>query len=572
MPEIEVNATDREKQEEEPVSVYEYIEKKYKESWLNETTPNGILTDIGVASANRWEQFESQYQSNYAEYSAVYMSDTEFQARLVRKYQEKEEYYQTYNIPVEERIDVFTDETIHEEIWKEMEAYAQIQASDSAALAAFETVGEGTLLLENKERAESAEAALEGSDRQKNEMTQKMLEEALKSKAGDDPEYLVRGAALKCQYGSHTRYLDMYETHGVYLNDKPVMHKMDCEPGKNIMPFGLCISPVHHLEKTGSLFAGADVDQKGNYLQAPEDRVITGFLCEPKFEENCCWKNCKEETMIAQNAETGMKDPNECECHEAITTASYLICEHGGLIYPVNSGQLDYSNYVAPFQNYPFAGDENNVKDREFSEEEEQAAFERWCENNQHGICPYYPGTDNYLEWYQEKIEGLTSDNASDKEVKAVYEECLDNAYLYGLDRMSAEARSGVEQMRDRYKEVFPDDADDIQSKYSGERPDFGYNTQKNLAEATPKEDGFYKYYTDKAEELRKREEELEEQLRQANSTGEQTVVASAAREMREFREEKEIIHGYFAREVERYESYLDEERKSQVQEIENLF
>ncbi|MBD5552694.1 MAG: DUF4280 domain-containing protein [Lachnospiraceae bacterium] len=572
MPNIEVNATDEEENKEEHISVYEYIEKNYKEDWLKEKTPCENLADLGITSANRWEQFESLYRSNYVDYSAIYMSDAEFQLRLVRKYQEKEEYYQTYNIPAEERIDVFTDEATHEKIWKEMEACAQIQAGDSAALAAFEAIGEGVLQMEHEDRAAISEAALDGSNKQKNEMTQEALEEALKSKAGDDPEYLVRGAALKCQYGSHTRYLDMYETHGVYLNDKPVMHKKDCEVGKNIMPFGICTSPVHNLNETGSLFAGADVDQKGNYLQAPEDIVMTGFLCKPEFEDKSCWENCKSETKIAQTATKGMKKINEGDCYEAITTASYLICKHGGLIYPVSSGQLDYSNYVAPFQNYPFINDENNVKDREFSEEEEQAAFERWCENNLSGTCPYYPGTDEYLEWHQEKIDGLVADDASDKKLKAAYEECLDNAYWYGLDRMNAEARSGIEEMREKYKEAFPNDADDIQGRYSGERLDYGYNTQKNLAGATPEENSFYHYYTRQAEELNVRQEELKEQLAEANSTGDQTIVAAAANRMREFREEKENIYGYFVREVERYDGYLDEEQKRQIQKIKNLF
>lgn len=555
--------------EEKYGSVYDYIEANYKEEWSKLDAKSGILVDWGLVAANRWEQFESTYRSNYADCSADYMSDAEFQSRMTRKYQEMAEYYEIHDTPAEERIDVFTNTAVQEEIWAEMKSDAEAKASDSAALAAFETIGEGVLQMDHEKRLEESEAAVKASTESKNRQINRELEEALQKNAEKNPEYLVRGAPLRCRFGSHMRYLDLLEAHGVYLKKSPVMHRTDCVVGENIMPFGICSSPVHKLETRGSLFAGAETDQKGNYLQAPDDRVITGFLCDPDITGRS-WKNFKEETMIAQNATSETESPDGCECYEALTTASYLVCSHGGIIFPLESGQLKFSTYSAPFQNYPFAvlKAENN----ELSEEE-QKAFEKWCE--QHGICPVSPGTEEYMKWYEDKINGLIEDNASEKKIRAAYEECLDNAYWYGLDRMNEKAQDAVRDMVTRYEEsgyLSSEESAEMDKKYSGLRLDYGYNTQKNLAGATPEEDGFYQYYTKRAREFELEQEELTAQMRQAGYMEDSNAVLAVANIIRDLQKEKEQTYGYFQREAERYSDYLDEERKGQVQDVDSLF
>ena len=59
------------------------------------------------------------------------------------------------------------------------------------------------------------------------------------------------------------RYLDMLEAHGVYLKDDPVMHRKDCRVGENIMPFGICTSPVHDLKKRDSFLRERKPIRKG---------------------------------------------------------------------------------------------------------------------------------------------------------------------------------------------------------------------------------------------------------------------------------------------------------------------
>lgn len=550
-------------------SVYAYIEANYKEEWSKRNVKSGILVDWGLVAANRWEQFEAEYRSNYADYSADYASDAEFQARMARKYQEMQEYYQIYEVPAEEQVDVFSDMDIQNAVREEMEKDAMEKASDSAALAAFETIGEGVLQMNHEERQTESEKALEASTESKNSQTNRELEEALKEKAQDNPEYLVRGAPLRCRYGSHMRYLDMLEAHGVYLNDDPVMHRKDCKVGENIMPFGICSSPVHNLKRRDSFFAGAETDQEGNYLHAPDDRVITGFVCVPEITGSS-WKNYKEETKIAQNATLETAGPAACTCYEAITTASYLVCRHGGIIFPLGSGQLKFSTYTAPFLNYPFADLKGKSKELD---EKDQKAFEKWCDLR--NIPPDYPGTEKYMEWYQNRIGKLEEKGASAKKLRAAYEECLDNAYWYGLDRMEPDERQAVRSMVNQYAQsglLENEKLEEMQKKYSGLRLDCGYNSQKNLAGATPEEEGFYQYYTEKAEMFEQEQKELEEQMRQASYMEDSDAIVAVSDKMRELQNEKEQTYGHFRQEVERYSGYLNAERKSQVQEVENLF
>lgn len=58
--------------------------------------------------------------------------------------------------------------------------------------------------------------------------------------AGDEKEYLVRGAMLECKMGSMPKRMNLPVGHGVYLLDNPMINKMDSKPMVNIMPFGTC--------------------------------------------------------------------------------------------------------------------------------------------------------------------------------------------------------------------------------------------------------------------------------------------------------------------------------------------
>lgn len=70
--------------------------------------------------------------------------------------------------------------------------------------------------------------------------------------------YLVRGAELYCNCGTHIRKLNLPICHGVYTNGRPMMHEEDCEVGddKNIPSFGICQSEENPVNKSWLAKAG----------------------------------------------------------------------------------------------------------------------------------------------------------------------------------------------------------------------------------------------------------------------------------------------------------------------------
>jgi len=132
-------------------------------------------------------------------------------------------------------------------------------------------------------------------------------------------EYLVRGAMLVCNCGSHPRRLNLPTCHGVYVLEHPVIREDDCEPVKNISYFGVCqgeTPPDGAEEILLDKFVPEGEQSTGEEVQGPR--------CTPDILEK--WRSTKESTKIS-GTET------------AVTTNSYLVCRCGGLIQPITSGQ-----------------------------------------------------------------------------------------------------------------------------------------------------------------------------------------------------------------------------------------
>lgn len=132
-------------------------------------------------------------------------------------------------------------------------------------------------------------------------------------------EYLVRGAMLACQYGSHPRRLNLPQCHGVYMMEKPVVREDDCVVEKNIKFFGICQcgTPPEGAENVKLVAYGKDEESKEN---------VEGPKCAPDIVGK--WRAVKESTEISGK-------------EKAVTMNSYLVCRCGGLIQPISSGQ-DY--------------------------------------------------------------------------------------------------------------------------------------------------------------------------------------------------------------------------------------
>jgi hypothetical protein len=107
----------------------------------------------------------------------------------------------------------------------------------------------------------------------------------------ENEKYVVRGARIRCEFGTLERQLDMQEDHGVYVCGLPQMHELDCVRGVNIPCFGTC-----------SKLGGA---------------------CDPSLSGY--WRN------VATNLHIDKK--------KALTTESYLVCLRGrGAITFLDSG------------------------------------------------------------------------------------------------------------------------------------------------------------------------------------------------------------------------------------------
>jgi hypothetical protein len=156
-------------------------------------------------------------------------------------------------------------------------------------------------------------------------------------------EYLVRGAYLACEYGTHHRRLNLPWSHGVYIKDKEhcLMNAADCAPGEgqgyNIPPFGICQAPgfprdgkkpiLLKTETVNPLTGETYRDANGRSIKFEDN--VKGCRCEAIFEKNM-WQNTHSKTLVCLKGETP---------YPALTTGSFLYCKYGGHVYPINSGQ-----------------------------------------------------------------------------------------------------------------------------------------------------------------------------------------------------------------------------------------
>jgi len=214
------------------------------------------------------------------------------------------------------------------------------------------------------QREAAEEAAIEETAR----LAGQSIHEYMQNHPIEKYEYLVRGAQLKCDQGSHRRRLNIPLDHAVYTTKKPMAHKMDCIPGDehNIATFGVCSSSLRTNGPTVTLQA---VRYEGEE-PVSTGRNVKGRACIPKIVS--AWLNSYAPTKITDNFSRVTNDAGLCleeimsaaleaseedtweqlenlvgsrpDDYNSITTASFLVCAHGGLIEPVTSGQ----SYVEP--------------------------------------------------------------------------------------------------------------------------------------------------------------------------------------------------------------------------------
>jgi hypothetical protein len=207
--------------------------------------------------------------------------------------------------------------------------------------------------------------------------------------------YLVRGAVLRCTYGSHMRKLNLPRSHGDYIGEDPTMNAKDNVPGQadvsamkeasffdsignaigkavsgaagslfgsdageavsdflglkdepeklktentgyNIAPFGVCGSP-EAPKGAGTILLRSE---KINPIDGQPYTDANGNVAaiEDNVKGPPCmpiiidlWQNPILETIIGAADETP---------YEAISQGSFLVCKYCGIIEPMTSGQV----------------------------------------------------------------------------------------------------------------------------------------------------------------------------------------------------------------------------------------
>ena len=168
-----------------------------------------------------------------------------------------------------------------------------------------------------------------------------------------DHIYLVRGARLACQCGSHVRSLNQPMCHGVYATEHPMIHERDCDvsPIGHITFFGVCVSSTPPPNSPVVTFKKAEYDEYGEPIEGQDLGVITGPMCIPVI----IGKKWNDTWPITRIVDNGLKDPADAgkdkddpsKGYPAATVASYLRCKFAEpgfeKIFPITSGQEDRS-------------------------------------------------------------------------------------------------------------------------------------------------------------------------------------------------------------------------------------
>jgi len=154
---------------------------------------------------------------------------------------------------------------------------------------------------------------------------------------------LVRGCRLFCEYGSHSRQLEMPYSHGVSLKKLTLAYALDnkdcshCED-MNIPVFGVCSSTMHEQFNNTFLIGGLiNTFNRTKITLRSEDGQsnVRGFACQVSIVDE--WFNPYTQIQVATN-ESYQEDLETREYSPVITAGSFLVCRYGGMIIPISTG------------------------------------------------------------------------------------------------------------------------------------------------------------------------------------------------------------------------------------------
>lgn len=283
-----------------------------------------------------------------------------------------------------ESVQQASEQEIMQEMAKAMAEYAQQGGQNISSEEIMDTL--------EKLPSDDSEQLTDDDLTEQDKEVLELMGEFQRELARQNPVYVTRGALLKCQYGSHCRRLNLAMSHGVYASKNAVVHEDNCNPinGENISWFGVCQSPFNKTKgasillevdktldpnATGNIrgtpciprIVGAWRDthaqlkikddttpaakgvregtvgelQKGNAIINALDFVgdSIGQAVGGAFDAigSIFGKKNEEPNILQDTSDTAQRDATGL--HSAVTTISFLVCEHGGLIEVIESGQ-----------------------------------------------------------------------------------------------------------------------------------------------------------------------------------------------------------------------------------------
>ncbi len=109
----------------------------------------------------------------------------------------------------------------------------------------------------------------------------------------------------------------MPQCHGIYVEEKPLIRENDCVVDENISYFGICSceTPPVNAETISLVPYSEDGNATG---------TVKGKRCCPRIVGK--WRGINENVKISGD-------------EHGISTNSFLVCQYGGLIQPLTSGQ-----------------------------------------------------------------------------------------------------------------------------------------------------------------------------------------------------------------------------------------
>ena len=142
-----------------------------------------------------------------------------------------------------------------------------------------------------------------------------------------------------------------------------MVHELDKELEENIKYFGVCSSGSPVLKSESVKLVKIVYHEEGN----PIEQVVKGTRCIPNIIGN--WRDTKEDVRIVDNGDKDGFDKfrnaeDENKGYRAVTTKSFLICRHGGIIEPLDTGQVMIEDK------------ENNQENTEIEETENDSVLE----------------------------------------------------------------------------------------------------------------------------------------------------------------------------------------------------